>query len=236
MLKRPCCNSHMVEDTIQNNTNKLDHSYFEDSIHTFTHEISENIGCIYKEDTFVAREVCRRQNADSFFGYDEYPFDPSNEQSAFSVTTTSTSNYIDVECPVASSTRPLTPDSAAWSPLYGSDPDPLNVSIKRQPCSQSCQRTSTKGGRRRNKLSKLRSYTAPPASPAEVLARDSYNHSWVSKDEKPLLQSPRTELPRLARVLSKRFLKQHKRGGDEDRWVCVDVEHKVTQYDLIDDM
>ena len=154
--------------------------------------------------------------------------------SAFSVTTTSTSSYIDVERPRGPPARSLTPDSAIWSPLDARNTHPLHDS---HPRPQSCRNASPKSVRRNNRSNKQRTNAISPASPAEVLARNSYNHSWTSGDERtPLTAMPLTELPRLARALSRRFLKHGRRGGNEDQWVCVEVQDKVTQHELCDEM
>jgi hypothetical protein len=69
----------------------------------------------------------------------------------------------------------------------------------------------------------------PPASPADVLARE-YNHRWNDGEAKP----PSPQKPRLRNTLSKRFLRLGK-GSDDNRWVLVEIEHKVIQHDLHDD-
>ncbi|KZT07853.1 uncharacterized protein LAESUDRAFT_86628 [Laetiporus sulphureus 93-53] len=139
-----------------------------------------------------------------------------NLQSAFSVTTTSTNNYIEVDFP---SDFEMTGDGqSSWETLYDAD-------------NHFCMNMPSMEGRRR--LRKPRSPPRPPstlpADPAEVLARQQYNHLHPSGTPPP---SPASTLRKKASIAKARALLDKlgkivkNESGDESGWVCVDVTPK----------
>ncbi|KAI0028302.1 hypothetical protein K488DRAFT_89868 [Vararia minispora EC-137] len=206
------------------------------------------------EDTVDARTVLAvcppRPVVDSFFVDDDSSYNRPNERSAFSVTTTSTSSYIDVKTPsTAEFLRPRTPTPYSqdqW-PLLDQitemEMDSLNVLAYLQPRPKTPNKRfrkastvpSSPASQRSTKrlwqsISNAALSHSQPASPSDVLARETYNHSWDDGDGKP----PSPSRPRLRGVLSKRFLRL-KKGANDSRWVVVEIEQRVTQHDLHDD-
>ncbi|KAH9948056.1 hypothetical protein B0H21DRAFT_850536 [Amylocystis lapponica] len=143
-----------------------------------------------------------------------------NLKSAFSVTTTSTNNYVEVDFPstMMSCARPRNaPSCSSWSSLR----DVNHALYYTVPCA------------RPRRLRKARSDTPPPgpADPAEVLARTDYNHvrprGGSSPSPSPTSVCRRNSIARARRALTK--LGRCGKHEDEDGWVCVDVTHKVKQ-------
>ncbi|KAI0044478.1 hypothetical protein FA95DRAFT_1574454 [Auriscalpium vulgare] len=191
----------------------------------------------------------------------EASFVGPHERSAFSVTTTSTSDYIDVHVPpTPSAYATLAPDpppsarSSIWSTLEAPD----QASVNFLACSAATTRTqasSPDSPRRPRRLHKLRSYAQLPARATDVLARQSYNHDLPS----PPLPSPHAQ-GRAAHssappVMDAGRGASHGRSGsatgslgrrgravwerlsrfrkdDGEPWVCVEVKHLVTQHAL----
>ena len=65
-----------------------------------------------------------------------------------------------------------------------------------------------------------------PANPAEVLAREEYNHIFPQTSAGLRTQRSFAKAKVLLDMLTK-----YKKGEDE-RWVCVELTHKVTQHVL----
>ncbi|TBU28306.1 hypothetical protein BD311DRAFT_778406 [Dichomitus squalens] len=180
-----------------------------------------------------------------------------NLSSAFSVTTTSTSRYVEVDHPSQAETYscehrsqrtqvhrqsqpPLVKEKAesvgesAWSTLRDAE---RNI----------CFNVPLEIGRRLKKQRSPRRSSSPPASPEEVLARQYYNHfpSPSSVDSDMSTWSgmhgrqgcgpniPRPSTPKgsmkLGKSLLHRVVSCKKHDGMDDRWVYVEVEHKVKQ-------
>ncbi|ETW75643.1 hypothetical protein HETIRDRAFT_119056 [Heterobasidion irregulare TC 32-1] len=112
-----------------------------------------------------------------------------NERSAFSVTTTSTSNYIDVPFPDTPS-RYSTATDSSWSTLEVPDSRSVTLlGLGNRPFSSSGRTgtptihipettcpSSPSPFHHRRRLQKPRSVSVLPAKPSEVLARPRYNH------------------------------------------------------------
>ncbi|OBZ78472.1 hypothetical protein A0H81_02801 [Grifola frondosa] len=134
-----------------------------------------------------------------------------NLSSAFSVTTTSTSRYIEVDYP--STIADNGPENALnedeWSTLADADRAfCFNIPLERR-------------RRLRKPRTPSRSSTGSlPADPAEVLAREQYNHASSTSSERS---------PRRSATLTKAILQRLAKGRkhvDDERWVCIEVKHK----------
>jgi len=147
-----------------------------------------------------------------------------NMSSAFSVTTTSTNNYVEVDFPPSESDpSKYEDDASSWETLHGVD---------RAYC------LNVPPPQRRRRLKKPRVDTKiaskSPASPAEVLAREHYNHASPSSTPLPSpCSSPTSTLSRKMSVARAKALLDRlgkcTRREDEEGWVCVEVKQKVTQ-------
>lgn len=193
---------------------------------------------------------------DSDEGY--YEADTRRFTSHFSVTTTSTSRYVEVERPPTDAGVQLPRDSvhsglSAWSTLRDAERDIcFNVPLE-------CGRKLRKGRpraipERTPSPASSKSSSSGAASPAEVLARVHYNHVVTasepesdisgspppSKGRKPKtstassviavlphLPSPETASRRAKTLLHR--ISRRRPEGDDERWVCIEVRHKVTQ-------
>ncbi|KAI0694496.1 hypothetical protein BC835DRAFT_1415253 [Cytidiella melzeri] len=108
-----------------------------------------------------------------------------NLKSTFSMTTTSTTGYVDIDTPsvysYTTTVRATTP-SEAWSTIHG-----YNF--------QSCPNRPPDRGRR---LQKPRRglHVVIPADPAEVLARPTYNHVFAEPQSAPSAEAVRTPVAR----------------------------------------
>lgn len=132
----------------------------------------------------------------------------ANLSSAFSVTTTSTSNYISVELDEEDDEG-----SASWSTLEA----PNTPSFSRLLFSEQQRRSS--GRLKKRKPAKRDS----PAPPSEVLQRPSYNHNTTSAPHSPCT-SKHNVLPKLVRSLS---IKRWRSESDKEPWVCVEIAPPV---------
>ncbi|GLB44001.1 hypothetical protein LshimejAT787_1501850 [Lyophyllum shimeji] len=130
--------------------------------------------------------------------------DEPNLSSAFSVTTTSTSNYISVELNDVDEEG-----SATWSTLEA----PNTPSYSRLLFSDQQRRSS--GRLKKRKPASLDC----PARPSEVLQRTSYNHTTASAPHSPCA-SKHKALPKFVRSLS---IKRWRSESDKEPWVCVEV-------------
>ncbi|KAI0945796.1 hypothetical protein AcW1_001936 [Taiwanofungus camphoratus] len=154
-------------------------------------------------------------NLVSYSTLSPYPLTPTGSQSsAFSVTTTSTNNYVEVDFPSDESwAKQPSDDSSSWETLHG---------IDRAFC------FNIPPPERRRRLKKWRSEGSSPttpASPAEVLARQHYNHVQPLGPTSRCAISRKKSIAR-AKALLDRLGKCVK--NEEDGWVCVEVTHKVT--------
>ncbi|KAI0310294.1 hypothetical protein OF83DRAFT_1178711 [Amylostereum chailletii] len=188
---------------------------------------------------------------DSFFAlYDDRSVYDPNEISAFSVTTTSTSSYIGVDLPSLSSSPSTSPSSDAhstfWSTLEAPELASLNVLAYASGPPHRKRATSFHHAKR---LFKTRSFPHDaPAKPAKVLARADYNYcDNYDYDGAPphhghhgCRSAPPASPARVRRALSKRWMRltggAGAGAGADAGWVCVEVEHRVTQRDLREDL
>ncbi|KAI0747244.1 hypothetical protein C8Q80DRAFT_1104792 [Daedaleopsis nitida] len=175
-----------------------------------------------------------------------------NLSSAFSVTTTSTSRYVEVDHPSQAeqySCERTCVDSAStahfssWSTLRDAD---------RQICFNVPLEIGRRLKKHRSPRSPSDSAPATPADPAEVLARRYYNHfpsppasdsshesSWSASEHENVNglrgrqgncgTRPRMGSLRRTKTLLHRVVPCKKHEGKDDRWVYVEVEHKVKQ-------
>ncbi|GBE89331.1 hypothetical protein SCP_1503390 [Sparassis crispa] len=182
-----------------------------------------------------------------------------NLKSAFSVTTTSTTNYVEVDFPpdtesalaCAGGAAPHDAEvrsSSSWTALNGLErfcfTAPFEQQRRRLKKHRSDGRRSPLVSMHSRSSSSSSSSNSAPASPAEVLAREHYNHvSPSSPPCSPATHSPPLPLP----LLNRRKPKANKAEGccpktrlfdrlgrvmrhdDEEGWVCVDVTQIVTQ-------
>ncbi|KAH9887397.1 hypothetical protein C8Q73DRAFT_263031 [Cubamyces lactineus] len=173
-----------------------------------------------------------------------------NLSSAFSVTTTSTSRYVEVDYPRPDSHTQAThgqgqdgaqsQHESSWTTLRDVERD-------------ICFNVPLETGRRLKKPRSNPSHWSqvssrpstasppPPANPAEVLARRHYNHvsnssshtrcnssgSSSSRPRTPGGNGHRASLRRTKELLQR--VVNCKRSDEDERWVCVEVQHKVTQ-------
>ncbi|KAI1784645.1 hypothetical protein LXA43DRAFT_196117 [Ganoderma leucocontextum] len=184
-----------------------------------------------------------------------------NLSSAFSVTTTSTDRYVEVDHPSQAEAYSYEQRSQrthcqrqSQQPLFKGKPSSINSeaawSTLRDVERNICFNVPLEFGRRLKKQRSPRRSPTPPVDPAEVLARQYYNHlpspsyddesdvsTWsgthgrqgcVPNITRPL--TPKGSLKRgkslLNRVVSGNLRKSE---GKDDRWVYVEVEHKVKQ-------
>ncbi|OSD02526.1 hypothetical protein PYCCODRAFT_1367344 [Trametes coccinea BRFM310] len=175
-----------------------------------------------------------------------------NLSSAFSVTTTSTSRYVEIDHPKPEESR-----SPGRSPLGAPSEHESTWTTLRDVERDICFNVPLETGRRLRKprsppLSQAtaRSPTLPasptsPADPAEVLARRYYNHvpSPSRARASPLSSSTaytssgsssrsgegayRGGLRRTKELLQR--VVSCRKADEDDRWVCVEVQHKVKQ-------
>ncbi|CCM00453.1 uncharacterized protein FIBRA_02486 [Fibroporia radiculosa] len=142
-----------------------------------------------------------------------------NMSSAFSVTTTSTNNYVEVDFPSVLEAKEdsefLTDGASSWETLVGVD---RTLCLNVRP-------VADRGRRLRKVRVDSKPTTGPPASPAEVLSRAQYNHVRPSKTpsssitRKPSIARAKALLDRLGKCVK----------HDDDGWVCIEVTQKVTQ-------
>ncbi|KAA1477451.1 hypothetical protein DENSPDRAFT_885114 [Dentipellis sp. KUC8613] len=185
-------------------------------------------------------------------------------RSAFSVTTTSTSNYIEVQLPPPSSASSSSiaswstleaPDHVSFSPLsappqaLGSPPPPRRRLVKPRSCATLPSRFSPTSPGAGAGAGADRTRSMRPAKPADVLARKEYNHMRA-----PAPAScghgfrcgsgsgsgsggggiGRTVLARLSGFRERRAEAGRGRERERERWMCVEVEHRVTLRELRD--
>jgi len=141
-----------------------------------------------------------------------------NMRSAFSVTTTSTTNYVEVDFPPdLESRKAFEDDTSSWETVRGVD---------RAFC------LNVPPPERTRRLKKARAEPKPvplsPARPAEVLARTHYNHVEPSGTPSSPTSSMRrkTSVARAKALLDR--LGKCVKHEDEEGWVCVEVKQKVT--------
>ncbi|KAF8056520.1 hypothetical protein FPV67DRAFT_640234 [Lyophyllum atratum] len=132
--------------------------------------------------------------------------DEYNLSSAFSVTTTSTSNYISVEAEEEDDEG-----SASWSTLEA----PNTPSFSRLLFTEQPRHSS--GRLKKRKPTSLES----PAPPAEVLQRPGYNHTAESESapHSPCMSNYKV-IPKFVRSLS---MKRWRSESDKEPWVCVGI-------------
>jgi len=136
------------------------------------------------------------------------PEDEANLSSAFSVTTTSTSNYVSVELDEEDDEG-----SASWSTVEA----PNTPSFSRLLFSEQQRRSS-------GRLKKRKPVSVDnPAPPSEVLQRPSYNHTTTSAPQSPCAPKDKV-LPKLVRSFS---IKRWKSESDKKPRVCVEVAPSV---------
>ncbi|OSX63795.1 hypothetical protein POSPLADRAFT_1074150 [Postia placenta MAD-698-R-SB12] len=160
-----------------------------------------------------------------------------NLNSAFSVTTTSTNNYVEVDFPPSReptlgprkpAARADDESSWAWETLHGVDQAfCLNIPPPERPRRlKKARSTSTKA------LSGFNSTPTSPAHPAEVLARQQYNHVQPTGTPRspnacaPMSVCRKNSAARARALLDK--LGRCVKHEDEEGWVCVEVKQKVT--------
>lgn len=115
----------------------------------------------------------------------------TSQKSTFSMTTTSTTGYIDIDSPSVYSytTTVAGTTTEAWSTLQGVD-------------FESCPNRPGERGRRLQKP-RRGAHVLIPADPAEVLARPTYNHvSETVPDDRPCLRRFKS-LPKLPRITTR---------------------------------
>ncbi|KAI0634648.1 hypothetical protein C8Q77DRAFT_1053865 [Trametes polyzona] len=182
-----------------------------------------------------------------------------NLSSAFSVTTTSTSRYVEIDHPRSEErtirARPLgerngdgaeSQHESTWTTLRDVERDicfnvPLEVGRRlRKPrtpqSSQPQSRASPCVSSSSSPTPALPPSPSTPAPPSEVLARRYYNHlphppssSRVVSDTSGCAgtSAHRNSLRRTKELIHR--VVSCKKGGEDDRWVCVEVQHKVKQ-------
>ncbi|PIL26884.1 hypothetical protein GSI_11064 [Ganoderma sinense ZZ0214-1] len=192
-----------------------------------------------------------------------------NLSSAFSVTTTSTDRYVEVDHPSQAEAYSYEQRSQrthyqrhSQQPLMKGKPSNASVisesawSTLRDVERNICFNVPLEIGRRLKKTRSPRRSPSPtpPADPAEVLARQNYNHlpspsyddeselsTWsgthgrqgcvpVPNVSIPRPLTPKGSLRRGKSLLNRVVLGNLRRGeGKDDQWVYVEVEHKVKQ-------
>ncbi|KZV63833.1 hypothetical protein PENSPDRAFT_691274 [Peniophora sp. CONT] len=189
-----------------------------------------------------ARESFERPQVDSFFVLqdDEYPFKSNNERSHFSVTTTSTSNYVDLESPATPeppvtphtitfrppAPEPRTPDDTIYSPYEDEEDDDdldfLSYVKPRPPLPYSRSMPTPRTPRKTNKLFKNRSQVSLGRSPVSFRPAVSLpaspdvvlaREAYNFGESRPRTTSPSSYCPpkpRLTRVLSKGIMRMRK--------------------------
>ncbi|EIW51679.1 uncharacterized protein TRAVEDRAFT_75701 [Trametes versicolor FP-101664 SS1] len=185
-----------------------------------------------------------------------------NLSSAFSVTTTSTSRYVEIDHPRSDDDGQPTPrtlrecDGAAsqhestWTTLRDVQRDicfnvPLEVGrrLKKPRSQQPSQPSSHVASTSSSPLPPLPPPSpSSPAPPSEVLARRYYNHyphpatqshppsalRMLADSSDTASTSGRRNSLRRTKELLHRVVSCNK-GKEDDRWVCVEVQHKVKQ-------
>ncbi|EMD34582.1 hypothetical protein CERSUDRAFT_116747 [Gelatoporia subvermispora B] len=150
-------------------------------------------------------------------------------KSAFSVSSTSTTNYIEVDFPTGASCADFQAMMARAS---------SSGAVESTSCASSwltvheidqalCYPRPLPKGRRLQKRARTKSTPPKPASPAEVLARAYYNHDSPRASLPTTVETERRSIVRAKKVLDR--LSRCCKSEDDERWVCVDVTHKVTQ-------
>lgn len=151
------------------------------------------------------------------------------------MTTTSTTNYIDVDPPSICPSGHHHLDICSQTPCSPCSPPP---EAERMSDFEDVSRSSgfyaspSPTSETRRLLKKTRrepssSSSDAPADPREVLAREEYNHIYP---QSPSCLRKQRSFAKAKVLLDK--LTKCKRGGGDDRWVCVEVTHKVTQHVL----
>ncbi|OCH89142.1 hypothetical protein OBBRIDRAFT_38750 [Obba rivulosa] len=146
-------------------------------------------------------------------------------KSAFSVSSTSTTNYIEVDFPTGVSYI----DSQHMAPQApGVDADSCSSSwlTVREIDHAFCYPHPMQRGRRLQKRPRTKSTLSKPANPTEVLAREYYNHDSPCPSL-PTVETEGGSIIRAKKMLDR--LSKCRKSEDDERWVCIDVTHKVTQ-------
>ncbi|PCH44621.1 hypothetical protein WOLCODRAFT_105397 [Wolfiporia cocos MD-104 SS10] len=136
--------------------------------------------------------------------------------SAFSVTTTSTTNYVAVDFPEELTGYAFLDDMESWETVRGVD---------RSFCMNSPP------FERKRRLRKIRVIgprptSTRPASPEEVLSREQYNHMHPAGTPPSPSIKRKGSIARARELLDK--LGKCVKNEDDDGWVCVEVTQKVT--------
>ena len=162
----------------------------------------------------------------------EAPFDSSFltrlilQKSTFSISTTSTSNYVEVDLP-PSETPFLNPEivpaneisaASSWCTLSIADQQYRS----RVPTEQRRRLKKSRGRYKSGTASK-----AGPTDPSVVLAREHYNHV-LPNSSSTCVPHQRKSIVK-AKALFDRLSMCKKSEEQDERWVCVGVTHKVTQ-------